>query len=234
MKTRLLFLALSFLALVAAPLRAAAPKYLTPGQPDATVLLAPPPAAGSAENAADLELAFRVYSARTADELARAKDEVKLTVFHFGPAIGPWFVPEKLPKTAALFKQVEADTKLVTNAAKQHWERLRPYHADPARFTAAIESEPRNDYSYPSGHSTRGTLYSLLLIELFPEKRDALFAKGRESGWLRVIGGVHYLSDVQAGRVLGQELARRFLASPAFQADLAAAQAEMAAAAKTP
>jgi acid phosphatase (class A) len=73
-------------------------------------------------------------------------------------------------------------------------------------------------------------VFAALLAELIPEKREALLEKGREIGWLRVIGGVHFPSDVFAGRVLGQALAREFLRSEKFQADLAAAHAELAAA----
>jgi acid phosphatase (class A) len=230
--TRRLFLSLSLLALVAAPLCAAdsTPKYLGSNAPDPVILLAPPPVDGSGEAAADLETVVRVYNARTPAELARARDEVNNTIFHFGPAIGPWFVPGKFPKTEALFKEVEVETKAVTSVGKKHWQRLRPYHVDPVRLPDSIEHEDPTDYSYPSGHSTRGTVWALLLTEIFPDKRDALFAKGRDTGWLRVLGGVHYPTDIYAGRVLGQALARAFLASPAFQQDLAAAKAELAAA----
>jgi len=222
------FLFLSLAALVVTPLFAAEPKYLPAGTPDATVFLPPPPAAGSAEDTADLESAFRVYSAATPAERARGTDEVTLTLFHFSPIIGPWLAPGKFPKTEALFKEVEAESKTVTSAAKKHWQRIRPYHVDPVRFPDAIEREPRTDYSYPSGHSTRGTLYAALLAEIFPEKRDALLAKGRDTGWLRVQGGVHYPVDIYAGRVTGQALARALLANAAFQADLAAVKAELA------
>jgi acid phosphatase (class A) len=230
-KHRLFLLSVAVLAFCAAPLlpAAEATKYLAAGQPDPILLLAPPPVPGSAEDAADMESAFRVYSAATPADRARGTDEIKLTIFHFAPAIGPWFVAGKFPKTEALFKEVEAEANIVKNLAKNHWQRIRPYHADPARFPEAIEHEARTDYSYPSGHSTRGTTYALLLAELFPDKRDALLAKGRDTGWLRVQGGVHYPADIYAGRVLGQALAREFLASPAFQRDLAAAKAELAA-----
>jgi acid phosphatase (class A) len=173
---------------------------------------------------------YRIYSAATPDQTARGKDEVTLTVFHFAAAIGPWFLPGKFPKTEALFKAVEAEAKAVTDGAKNHWQRIRPYHLEPGLFPNAVEHKARTDYSYPSGHSTRGTTFALLLAELFPEKRDAILAKGCDTGWLRVLGGVHYPTDIYAGRVLGQALAREFLRSEAFQRDLAAARAELAAA----
>lgn len=232
MKTRLLFPLLTLLAFFAMSLRAGEtkPKYLPAGQPDAIALLAPPPLPGSAEDAADLETTLRAYSAATPAERARGIDEIKLTIFHFAPVIGPWFATGKFPKTEALFKEIETETKAVVNHAKKHWQRIRPYHADPARFPNAIEQEERTDYSYPSGHSTRATVFALLLAELFPDKREALLATSRNIGWHRVQGGVHYPTDIFAGRVLGQAIVRELLANPVFQQDLAESKAELAAA----
>jgi acid phosphatase (class A) len=229
MPTRPTILALSLLAFVAAPLCGADAKYLPSGVPDAVALLAPPPVAGSAEDRWEIDAAHRLHAAATPEQLARGTDEIKLTIFHFAPVIGDWFKPGKFPKTEALFTEVEAEAKVVTGVAKKNWQRIRPYHVEPALFPKAIEHEDRTDYCYPSGHSTRGTVFAALLAELFPDKRAALLEKGRDSGWLRVLGGVHYPEDVFAGRVLGQSLAREFLKSQKFQADLAAARAELAA-----
>ena len=52
---------------------------------------------------------------------------------------------------------------------------------------------------------------------------------GLNVGWHRVLAGVHFPSDIQAGRVLGMAIAARMINSPAFQADLAAVKAELAA-----
>jgi acid phosphatase (class A) len=232
MKPRLLFPLLTLLAFFATSLRASETKskYLAKGRPDAIVLLAPPPVAGSAEDAADLETTFRAYRAATPAERARGIDEINLTIFHFAPAIGPWFAPGKFPKTEALFKEVETEARAVTSRGKKYWQRIRPYHIDPARFPNAIEHEDRTDYSYPSGHSTRATVFALLLAELFPDKREALLAVSRDIGWHRVEGGVHFPTDIFAGRVLGQAIVRELLANPVFQHDLAESKAELASA----
>jgi len=202
--------------------------YLQSGKPNPVELLAPPPAAGSAEDRADLEEAAAVSSAAPDKLVARARGEDSLNIFHFAPAIGAWFQSGKFPKLETLIKQVEKETKTVTSTGKTYWKRLRPYHVDPARFNRAIEDEYYTDYSYPSGHSTRATVFALLLADIFPDKRDGILMKGRESGWLRVIGGVHYPTDVYAGRVLGQAIVRELKASPAFQADFESAKAEAA------
>lgn len=216
--------------MVLAPVQAAAPRYhyLTSASVGPIELLAPPPAPGSPEQAADLETTARVYAATSPAEHARAAGEVRFTVFAFAPAIGAWFAPGRFPRTEALFKHVHDDAKAVTRMPKNHWQRLRPYHVAPERFPDAIEHEDRTDYSYPSGHSTRGTVDALVLAELFPRQREAILAKGRDTGWLRVEGGVHYPTDIYAGRVLGQAIFHALQASPQFQADLAAARAEWA------
>ncbi len=223
------FLRLSLLvALVAAPLsRGGEAGYLRAGQPDALALLAPPVPPDSAEGRFELEATFTAHSTAAPELLARAADENKLTIFHFAPAIGAWFVPGKFPRTEALFKEVEAEAKKVTDDVKNVYRHPRPYHVAPERFPHAIEHEDPTHYGYPSGHSTRGTVFALLLAELWPEKRAALLEKSRDTGWLRVIGGVHFPSDIYAGRVLGQALAHEFLRSEKFQSDLAAARAEL-------
>ena len=109
------------------------------------------------------------------------------------------------------------------NYPKYFYKRLRPYQIDTNLSLGAPEVSP----SYPSGHSSRGTVQSLILAELFPEKRAAILEFGREIGWDRVLIGKHFPTDVQAGRVLGRAIVRELMASPAFQHDLAEAKAEV-------
>jgi acid phosphatase (class A) len=210
------------LALVAAPLlRAGEPQF---SGVDPIALLPPPPAANSAEQAADLAETYAVFSSRTPEERAAFEAESNFTIFTFAPAIGPWFQAGKFPQTEALFRVVDKEAKRAYDVGKDYWRRPRPYTVDP-RFTHV---KPEKSFSYPSGHSTRGTVEALVLAELFPDKRDAILQIGRGIGWHRVVGGVHYPSDVYAGRVLGQALAEAILRDPAFQARLAAAKAELA------
>ena len=55
----------------------------------------------------------------------------------------------------------------------------------------------------------------MVLAELRPERREALLAQGRQVGVNRVIGGVHYPSDIEAGQKLGARLAQAWLAEAA-------------------
>ena len=196
--------------------------YLAPGHPDGVALLAPPPAAGSAEEAADLASARAVFKGRTPAEEARAVKDDSLALFLFSPAIGPFFQPGKLPKTEALFKKVKQDIGDAINVPKNHWKRRRPYQMDDSLVLGA----PEKSFGYPSGHSARGTVYAMVLAEVFPEQKEAILAVGRDIGWDRVLIGKHFPTDIYAGRVLARAIVRELQASPAFQHDLAEAKAE--------
>jgi acid phosphatase (class A) len=201
-------------------------RYIGVGQPDGVALLPPPPVPGSAEQAADLAAARMVFKGRTPAEEARAMKDANLSIFNFEPAIGPVFQRGKLPKTEALLEKVKKEISEAINIPKDHWKRLRPYQVDKDLTLGKGEASA----SYPSGHSTRGTVQSLILAELFPEKREAILEFGRTIGWDRVLIGKHFITDVRAGRVLGQAIVRELMKNETFQHDLAEAKAEIKAA----
>jgi acid phosphatase (class A) len=218
-------LTLCLLLLVASPLFADG-YYIATNQLDGIALLPPPPAPGSVEEAADLASARAVFKARTPAEDVRARKDANLSLFLFAPAIGPFFQPGKLPKTEVLFQKLKTDLTDPINLQKRQWQRRRPYQLDELLSVGISEQSS----GYPSGHSTRGALYALVLAELFPERKEAILDMGRTIGWDRVLIGMHFPTDIYAGRVLGQALLRELQASPAFQRDLAEAKAEALAA----
>lgn len=190
--------------------------YLKPNHPDGIALLAPPPVPNSAEQAADLATVKAVFKARSEQELARANKGASLSIFNFETAIGPFFRPGQFPKMEAFFDDVKTNILDSINVPKKHWNRLRPYQLDPE----LIIGTPEINSSYPSGHSSKGTVQALLLAELFPEKREAILEMGRTIGWDRVLIGKHFPTDIYAGRVLGQAIVRELMANPHFQKNL--------------
>jgi acid phosphatase (class A) len=200
--------------------------YFPNGLPDGIALLPPPPARGSAEEAADLDCVRAVCKARTSDEEARAMKSSSLAFSLFAPAIGPSFDLTKLPRTTALLQQVKKEIGTAIDLPKEHFKRLRPYQLDDQLSVG----KPEPSFSYPSGHSTRGTVYALVLAEIFRDKREAILAEGREIGWHRVLIAKHFPSDVYAGRVLGQAIVNSLLTNASFQRDLVEAKAEVASA----
>jgi acid phosphatase (class A) len=59
-----------------------------------------------------------------------------------------------------------------------------------------------------------------VLSEIFPNQRDALMARSRQIGDDRVLGGVHYPSDIEAGRTLAAAIVKQMLSDPDFQGQL--------------
>ncbi|WP_429509784.1 acid phosphatase [Paraburkholderia sp. MM5482-R2] len=136
------------------------------------------------------------------------------------------------PKTAALFEAVDHDAERVAKGGKHFFSRARPFIAS-RDVQPIVPKRPGDDYnSYPSGHATFGYLCAILLAQMVPEKRDALFAREREFGMNRVVDGVHYPGDVEAGRIDGTLVAAALMANPDFQRDFADAKAEVRAALK--
>jgi acid phosphatase (class A) len=85
------------------------------------------------------------------------------------------------------------------------------------------------DGSYPSGHSSLGWAWALVLAEIDPENVNAILARGRAFSESRVVCGVHWQSDVSEGRHMGASTVARLHADLTFRADLEAAKAELAA-----
>src|SRR5258708_23476097 len=200
--------------------------YLPAGQPDSAALLPPPPLAGTAEQAADMAAVVAIHRACTTNEAAIAFSEKKFSIFNFGPAIGPFFQPGKLPKTEAFLRRVQAEAAAATDTAKQYWKRPRPYTVNPSLASGKLEKS----FGYPSGHSTESTVLALALADLFPEKQEGLLAISREIGWHRVEIARHYPTDIYAGRVFARAIVREMRANPGFLRDLEEARAEVKAA----
>src|SRR5262249_5708987 len=102
------------------------------------------------------------------------------------------------------------------SAGKLYWNRPRPYVVDTNLFDG---EEERFEGSYPSGHSTLATVLALLLIDIFPEQKEAILSKAQEIGWHRVLMAKHYPSDIYAGRVLGRGIVQELKRNPGFKQD---------------
>ena len=200
--------------------------YLNGKKPNAIALLAPPPLPDSPEQAADMAEVRAVCHAAPGNDVAVAYTEKKFDIFNFTPAIGPFFVPGKFPKTEAFFHHVQKDAETVTDHAKDFYKRPRPYALDPGLASGKLEKS----FSYPSGHSAESMVLALVLADLFPDKRDAIIAEARTIGWHRVEIARHYPTDIYAGRVLAQAIVHQMKKSDAFEKDFVEVKAELTAA----
>ena len=130
--------------------------------------------------------------------------------------------------------RVELDVRTVGKPAKDHYDRARPMIGDDQPICVPREDWMKTNASYPSGHSMTGWTWSLILAELVPAKADDMLAVGKQIGESRIICGVHYASDIEAGRTLAGAMVARLHADPQFQADMKKARAEIARAKAAP
>ena len=188
-------------------------------------LLPPPPAAGSIAAQHDLQAVLATQQTRTASDMAAAKADTERSVFRFADALGPGLQPKALPKTVAFFARTTAFDKDEVKDAKNYWQRPRP--ADVSSQVYPLAKEKPNDWSYPSGHSTFGYTTAVLLANMLPEKRAAIFARADLYAEHRIVMGAHFPSDVEAGRLAGTVLAADIMQDPSWKQDYEAARLEL-------
>jgi hypothetical protein len=213
---RPLIVLLALLSLAIAQARQTA--YISGSDFDFRAILGDPPTDDSDQHRQEVQHMLDIQAARTADQEKRCQAEQNVTPFVFAEVLGPWFNEKELPQTAKLFAEVTRETTEIVDVPKQKWSRVRPPVAD-SRIHPCVKLEKTG--SYPSGHATRGVVWATLLCEIFPDEKDALMSRGRLIGEDRVIGGMHYPSDVQAGQKLGTAIAKKLLANDRFKTDFA-------------
>ncbi|RUL66076.1 phosphatase PAP2 family protein [Dyella dinghuensis] len=197
----------------------------SPATVELSNLLPPPPAAGSIAARHDLQVVLSTQHTRTAADMAAAKADADRSVFRFADVFGTPFQASALPKTAAFFTRTAELDKASVKEAKEYWQRPRPSLV--SSQVHPLSKEKANDWSYPSGHSTFGYTTAVLLANMVPEQRAAIFARADVYAEHRIVMGVHFPSDVEAGRVAGTVIADDILRDTGYQADYQAARAEL-------
>lgn len=215
--------------------------YLPAEKPfDGAGFLPPYPAKGSAAEAADIaawrEALKNENTPRWRQALADDPVGLKDGLTQFQCALGVTLNKENAPTLLALLGKAQLDTHWAVDKAKAHFKRPRPFADDPkAALCLAIPPEARAKAStaYPGGHSTLGMTWGLILAELAPDRSVQLMDRVHDYSHSRLVCGLHFPSDLEAGHMLGAGLVARLHAEPAFRADLEKARAEVAAARRT-
>jgi acid phosphatase (class A) len=200
--------------------------YLAPGSVNLQRLLPPPPAAGSAQERAELNELLRLQATRTPAQAQRAHDDATVSIFRLADALGnpPNFTLQQLPLTSQLFARIGLDEAQVVDPAKDAFGRPRPFLTEP-RLSPIVAKPP--SAAYPSGHTTWVITCAIVLADMVPERRAQIFARADEYAHNREVAGVHYPSDVAAGHLAGTALAAELFDSPRFLDDETRATAEL-------
>jgi acid phosphatase (class A) len=212
--------------------------YLAPGAvPDMTGVLPAPPAAGTGvagdDKAAFVSTRKLEGSPRWDLAAADANESPEAAFINFSCALGVTLDDGTAPALSNLFSRLRKDESAITDGPKDRFAVRRPYLDLPGNICVdrPDPSKPPS-FSYPSGHATLGWSYALVLAELAPDRAAAILARGRVFGESRVACGVHYPTDIEAGRTNASALIAVLHANPDFRADLEKARAEVAAARK--
>jgi acid phosphatase (class A) len=191
---------------------------------DVLALVPPPPASRSLVEQSELEVVLQLQRARTDAQAKRAAEIDGEDIFYFGrDALGSGFTAENYPLTAGLFAALREDFLALNRTAKAAFSRRRPPFVD-SRVQPALRVSDSG--SYPSGHGMQSALWCAILGELAPEHRATFEERARESRWSRLLAGVHFPSDVEAGRVIGEAFAKKVISHPDFQRRLQLARGE--------
>ncbi len=218
---------------------AAPAHYVAPSEIDFTKILpsiAPlTDTQAKAEKDFELSVVIETQKEASAVDVQRARDEARTPMpspFSFSDVIGPWFKADNadISLAVALLKNVLDDAEGVIRPAKKNWNRARPFRQDPADIKLQTDGPGEvpgpASASYPSGHATDGMVFALVLSDLAPQLKDRLIARGVQYGNDRVVLGVHFPSDVAAGRVLAQAIYAALKEKKSYQNDLAAAKVQ--------
>ena len=125
----------------------------------------------------------------------------------------------------SFFAIVRDDFIPINRAAKALYPRRRPPFTDP-RIKPCVEFADTG--AYPSGHGIQSSLWAALLGEIFPEHAADFQQRAQETRRFKLISGVHYPSDIVAGQVLGEAVARAMLQNTAVRKIIEALRAEAA------
>lgn len=200
--------------------------------PNGKLILAAPPREGSALQRAELGVVRSLRQPRNDLRWAQAIADNEIDpLAAFAAPFGRTLTPDDMANSLRLLSRLNTDITAAYEKAKEEFARPRPFVTDAAIEICVTDEAGRarlaNSKAYPSGHAAFGWAWALLFAEAAPERADAILERGRAYGDSRVVCGVHYPSDVEAGRLIGAAVVARLRADPQFSADFAILRAEL-------
>jgi acid phosphatase (class A) len=182
----------------------------------------PPDAATGSD---DLTAVLAAQAARTPASQESAIADAHQTLARFLEGMGATVDRHRLKEARRLFKDAAKALEATLAPVKTRFRRPRPFMDSDAVRPCPLPL-PRSR-SFPSTHAAIGTLFATLLAHVAPERAAMLAERGRDYGWSRVVCGLHYPTDVAAGRTGGRLVAEALLRDPGFVARLDRAAPEL-------
>lgn len=215
----------------AAQRQPASPPYITGDASALFTVLAPAPSSGDARDVADRRIFRETRKLAGTPRWEMAADDAQLgnakMLEHFACSLEMELTPEDAPRMLALAQKVTREAAASMSKAKDFYKRQRPFMVDEGP-TCVEHSTIGESFDYPSGHTTAGWAWGLVLSQVDPSRAGPILARGRAIGDSRVVCGMHNASAVENARMLTGAAVSLASASPLYQADLAHARAELA------
>ena len=106
------------------------------------------------------------------------------------------------------FKRLIKEAASITIRLKYKFNRPRPFQLGPVLGidVTKYQSSTAKTPAFPSGHTTQSVLVACVLGKKYPELKDKLMKVADKVSLSRVVGGHHYPSDIEYGKVLGKWL----------------------------
>ena len=149
---------------------------------------------------------------------------------HFTPEMVSQFVNTELerskyPKLYKLLDRSYKTSKIVTKRAKNYFDLDRPYvSVEDIKPLIAAHANP----SYPSGHTTESYVIARVLSMVFVKNKQDFLARAKEISEHRVLVGMHFPQDLDAGRQLSLLVMGGLIQNKNFLKDLKKAKKEIA------
>jgi membrane-associated phospholipid phosphatase len=175
----------------------------------------PPPLPGSARFIADLAELQVLSRSRTAEQADTARywateaPSSRWEVFMEDEIAQHRLGPMHAARALALASVAMNDAMIACWDAKFHYWLERPITAD-TTIRTAFSTPPFP--SYPSGHSTQSAAAAEVFAYLFPDMASYYHAKAGEASRSRVLAGIHYRFDIEAGETLGTKVGQAIVA----------------------
>lgn len=200
--------------------------------PDGRDFLPPPPPAGSHAQQADSQAFAGTRALRGGSRWQLAHNDADLKPQHvindFSCAAGFALNADRLPALLDLLHTLSGPVEQRVTEEKNFWHRPRPFVGNQQDIcTPDARTKLETSYAYPSGHTTWGWITASILASALPERASQIMQRARIFGESRIVCGVHWKSDVQAGYMNGAALFAALQGQPWFAEKMAAVRTEL-------
>jgi len=146
----------------------------------------------------------------------------------FGPIVGTEISVAETPRLYTLLNHGVTCSAYGSTKAKSYYLRPRPcVKFNEAPYSTETLAEMKRSYSYPSSHSMTGWAAGILTAAVTPRMQDTLLFRAIDYGQSRVLGGMHWQSDVTDARIIASACVARMMCTDMFKSHLISARNEM-------